>query len=156
MSRTVNISVVGGAAVDAKTASLAREVGRLVALKGWTLVCGGLGGVMEAVSRGARENGGTVVGILPGYEHSDANEFVSIVIPTGLGHARNAVVAASADGMIAIGGSHGTLSEIAFGIKMGKPVVGLATSLIVDGMLSAETPDEAIGMLEAVLKGRFA
>jgi uncharacterized protein (TIGR00725 family) len=111
------------------------------------LVCGGLGGVMEAACRGAKEGGGTTVGILPGSERSAANEFVDVAIPTGLGEARNALVVRAADALIAVGGGYGTLSEIAFALKAGKPVVGLG-SWEIEGVQRADTPEAAV---EAVL-----
>jgi uncharacterized protein (TIGR00725 family) len=122
-------------------------VGRLVAARGAVLVCGGLGGVMEAACRGAKEGGGTTVGILPGAERSAANEFVDVAIPTGLGEARNALVVRAADALIAVGGGYGTLSEIALALKAGKPVAGLG-SWGIEGVRQADTPEAAV---EAVL-----
>lgn len=151
MNRAINIAVVGAGVADAKTASTAFEVGREIALQKWVLICGGLGGVMEAASKGAFENGGTTVGLLPGYGHTEANKFIRIVIPTGLGHARNAVVAASADGIIAVGGEYGTLSEIALGLKMGKPVVGIETFHNVKGIMEAKSASEAIDIIKRCL-----
>jgi uncharacterized protein (TIGR00725 family) len=107
------------------------------------LICGGLGGVMEAACRGAKQTGGTTVGILPGDDRSAANPYVDIVIPTGLGEARNAIVVRSADALIAIGGAYGTLSEIAFALKAGKRVVGLGT-WEVEGVLAGGSPAAAV------------
>jgi uncharacterized protein (TIGR00725 family) len=112
------------------------------------LVCGGLGGVMEAACRGAKEAGGTTVGILPGTERSDANAYVDIAIPTGLGQARNAIVARAADALVAVGGGYGTLSEIALALRHDKRVVGLATWEI-DGIETVDSPEAAV---EAVLR----
>lgn len=121
------IAVVGpGRASDEQTAE-AEAVGRGLAGAGAILVCGGLGGVMEAACRGAKAAGGTTVGILPGGDRSGANEWVDVALPTGLGEARNALVVRAADAVIAVGGAYGTLSEIALALKAGKPVVGLAT-----------------------------
>ncbi len=106
---------------------MAETVGRVLALGGATLVCGGRGGVMEAACRGARSAGGLTVGILPGDDASAANPFVDVVIATGLGEARNAIVARAARAVVAIGGRYGTLSEIAFALKRGLPVVGINT-----------------------------
>jgi hypothetical protein len=135
---------------------LAYEVGLGIAAQGWNLVCGGLGGVMEAAARGAAENGGTTIGILPGYRHDEANPHIKIAIPTGLGHARNAVIAACADGLIAVGGEHGTLSEIALGLKLGKPVVDITVPGIrkrgIDRLLHADTPGEAIEKIKNSLE----
>lgn len=105
----------------------AETVGRGLAESGAIVVCGGLGGVMEAACRGAREAGGTAVGILPGTERSAANRWVDVAIPTGLGEARNALVVRAADVLIAVGGAYGTLSEVALALKAGKPVIGVST-----------------------------
>lgn len=126
MADTVIVGVVGGAACTPEEAILAEEVGRLVARRGALLICGGRGGVMEAACRGARSTGGTTIGILPGDDRDDANRWVSIPIATGLGLARNAIVARAADVLIAVAGGPGTLSEIALGLSMGKAVVSLS------------------------------
>jgi uncharacterized protein (TIGR00725 family) len=114
------------------------------------LVCGGLGGVMEAACRGAREGGGTTVGILPGADRADANPFVDVAVATGLGEARNALVVRSADALVAVGRGYGTLSEIALAIKAGKPVVGVH-SWDIDGVDSAATPEQAVAAALAAL-----
>ncbi len=106
-------------------------------------MCGGLGGVMEAACRGAKEAGGTTIGILPGTDRAAANRFVDFAIPTGLGEARNALVVRAADALIAVGGAYGTLSEIAFALKAGKPVAGLGT-WDVDGVTVADSPEAAV------------
>lgn len=155
MNRTKNIAVVGaggGRTIDSRIIETAYEVGREIAAMNWTLICGGLGGVMEAASRGASENGGVAIGILPGYDRSDGNPYLNFVIPTGLGHARNAVIAAAADGMVALGGGHGTLSEVALALKMGKPVAAIQFPAAVEGVISVSTPLEAI----TALKNRLA
>lgn len=121
------ISVIGAGVCDEKTYALAEEVGRELARRHAIVVCGGLGGVMEAVCRGAKSAGGRTVGILPGIRADDANPFVDIPIVTGLGEARNTIVVRSGRAVIAIGGEYGTLSEIAFGLKFGIPVIGLGT-----------------------------
>jgi uncharacterized protein (TIGR00725 family) len=102
-------------------------VGRLLALQGVTVICGGLGGVMEAACRGARSAGGTTVGLLPGSDAGDANEHVVVAIPTGMGELRNGLIVRACDGLIAIGGGYGTLSEIALGLRARKRVVGVGT-----------------------------
>jgi uncharacterized protein (TIGR00725 family) len=122
---------------------LAREVGRRLAEAEAVVLCGGLGGVMEAVSQGAAEAGGTVVGILPGSDRSAGNQYLSLGIATGLGEARNAVLASAADGVIAIGGGWGTLSEIGLAMKKGRPVVGLDTWEL-HGLRVVESPEEAV------------
>lgn len=121
------IAVVGGSECDAGSASLAEEVGAAIAKRGGVLVCGGGGGVMEAASRGARASGGMVLGILSGDDPRGGNPYLTLAVATGLGEARNAVIARTADVLIAVGGEYGTLSEIALAFKMGKPVVGLKT-----------------------------
>jgi uncharacterized protein (TIGR00725 family) len=122
-------------------------VGRTLAERGVVLVCGGLGGVMQAACRGAKEAGGTTVGILPGSDRDDANSFVDIAVPTGLGEGRNVLVVRAADALVAVGGGYGTLSEIALALRAGKRVVGIGTWEI-DGVVPA--PDAAAAV-EAVL-----
>jgi uncharacterized protein (TIGR00725 family) len=121
----------------------AAEVGRLLAERGAVLVCGGLGGVMEAACRGAKEAGGLTVGILPGSDRAEANPFVDVVVPTGLGEARNALVVGAAEVVVAIGGGYGTLSEVALALKAGKRVIGLGTWEI-EGVTAAEGPEAAV------------
>jgi uncharacterized protein (TIGR00725 family) len=137
----VQVSVIGS---GAEHRARAEEVGRLLAERGCTVVCGGRGEVMAAASRGAKSAGGTTIGILPGTSRADANEWTDHVVVTGLGHARNAVVAASGDAVIAVGGSYGTLTEIAFARIFGRPVVILEPGLEVEGVPRAGTPLEAV------------
>ena len=119
--------MVGPGEAGAGVLATAEEVGRLLAERGAVVVCGGLGGAMEAVCRGAAGAGGTTVGILPGGDRAGANPHVTIAVATGLGEARNAIVARTADAVIAIGGAYGTLSEIALALRAGKRVVGIGT-----------------------------
>ena len=119
------MAVVGPGEASAEELATAEEVGRLLGERGAVVVCGGLGGVMEAACRGAKDAGGTTVGILPGYDRGAANRYVDVAIATGLGEARNALVVRAADVLIAVGGAYGTLSEIALALKTGKPVVGI-------------------------------
>jgi uncharacterized protein (TIGR00725 family) len=121
------IGVIGGAQCSAKEAELAEAVGRELAGRGATLVCGGLGGVMEAACRGAKSAGGTTVGVLPGEDRNTANPYVDIPIVTGMGPARNVIVVRSSHAVIAVDGSYGTLSEIAFALNGRIPVIGLNT-----------------------------
>jgi uncharacterized protein (TIGR00725 family) len=123
--RKITIGVIGGNTVSEKDASMAFEVGKHIAKNDSVLVCGGMGGVMEAAARGAAENGGLVVGIIPSDDKRTANPFVHIVIPTGMGFARNMLVVLSSDVLIAFPGSYGTLSEIACALTAGKTVVHL-------------------------------
>jgi uncharacterized protein (TIGR00725 family) len=122
---------------------MAESVGRLVAQRGAALVCGGLGGVMEAACRGARAEGGSTIGILPGLDRSAANPHVQVAIATGLGEARNALVVRAADCLIAVGGAYGTLSEIALALKAGKRVVGLNTWEI-EGITPVDSAEAAL------------
>jgi uncharacterized protein (TIGR00725 family) len=119
------ISVCCAACPPENELKLAYEVGKEIALSGAILVCGGLGGSMEEVCKGAKENGGMTIGIIPSMDKNTANPWVDIIIPTGLGHARNNLVVSTGDGVIGVGGSWGTLSELAIAMKMGKRVVVL-------------------------------
>jgi uncharacterized protein (TIGR00725 family) len=121
----VHIGVVGEGVCSARVARAAEQVGAEIARAGAVLLCGGLGGVMQAASRGAAEAGGVVVGLLPGFRRADANRWVTIPIVTGMDQARNVVLVRSCDAVVAIGGRYGTLSEIALALKLGIPVVGL-------------------------------
>jgi uncharacterized protein (TIGR00725 family) len=144
------IAVVGPGEASVDEATAAEEVGAAVAEAGAGLVCGGLGGVMEAACRGARSRAGLTVGLLPGLDREAANGWVLVALPTGLGEARNALVVRAADAVVAIGGGWGTLSEIALALKAGVPVVGLATwepALAGEpaaGVVAAESPREAV------------
>ena len=122
------IAVIGpGRDVEARELAAAEEAGAAIAAAGATLICGGLGGVMEAACRGARSHGGLTVGLLPGNDRDDANGWVVLALPTGLGEARNALIVRAADAVVAIGGGWGTLSEIALALRRGLPVLGVAT-----------------------------
>ena len=122
----------------------AEEVGRLLAKRGVTVVCGGKGEVMAAAARGAKSAGGTTIGILPGKNRAEANEWIDHVVATGIGHARNLAVVASGDAVIAVGGRYGTLAEIGFALTLGRRVVILEPGWEVDGALRAATPAEAV------------
>ena len=124
---TLQIAVVGASDATPAMARSAAAVGRALAESGATVVCGGLGGVMTAVCRGAKSGGGTTVGILPGLDPDEANPWVDVALPTGMGEGRNLLIVRSAAAVIAIGGGYGTLSEIALALRAGKPVVGLTT-----------------------------
>jgi hypothetical protein len=117
-----------------------------VAAAGAVLISGGLGGVMQAASRGARQAGGVAVGILPGPSHREANPFVDVAIATDLGHARNVLVVRSSHAIVALPGEHGTLSEIALAMKVGIPVVGLKSWTHLEGVVAAESASEAVGL----------
>jgi uncharacterized protein (TIGR00725 family) len=148
----VQLSVIGDAAAEPMLVDTAHKIGRLAAERGWVVLTGGLGGVMEAASRGAKEAGGTTVGILPTYDAATANDYVDIIIPTGLGHARNTVLVAAASGVVAVGGRYGTLSEIALALKLGKPVVGINTWPGIEGVWPARDAERAIAELASLFK----
>ena len=147
--RRVQVSVIGS---GAEHEAAAEEVGRLLAKRGCKVVTGGLGEVMAAAARGAKEAGGTTIGILPGRDRAAANEWVDHAVATGLGHMRNFAVVASGDAVIAVGGQWGTLSEIAFAKILGRPVVILEPGLEADDVDRAATPDEAVDFVLARLE----
>jgi uncharacterized protein (TIGR00725 family) len=151
MPAPVYVAVVGAGDADDRLVSAAEQVGRGLAQRGATVVCGGLGGVMAAACRGAKSAGGLTLGILPGRRRQDANQWVDVAIPTGMGETRNALVVLSADAVIAVGGEHGTLSEVALGLKLARPVVGLRTWRLTRGdgsldesIVRADDPDGAV------------
>ncbi|GMR04567.1 MAG: TIGR00725 family protein [Thermodesulfobacteriota bacterium] len=143
------IGVIGSGGEDPEFNRLAEEVGSVIASKGHVLVNGGLGGVMEASARGARKNNGLTIGILPSTDASAANPHVEIPLPTGLGEGRNLLIIRAASGLVAVGGGFGTLSEIAFALKLKKPVAGLKTWDVSEDIMEASSPAEAV---EKVIK----
>ena len=159
MRRQVAVIGAGGCAQDSEAARLAEEVGRRLAQAGAAVVCGGLGGVMEAVSRGAAEAGGTVIGIVPGHSIEEANRHCTQVVASGVGHARNLAVVGSGDVVIAIGGEWGTLSEIGHARAIGRTVVALRSWELTGrdrmagapGIVPAETPERAVAAALAAL-----
>lgn len=147
----ITISVIGGSSVGTKAEELAEKVGQLIAQLGCVLVCGGLGGAMEATARGAKKAGGLTIGILPGKDKVDANPYIDIALPTTIGYARNTIVAASSDIVIALPGSYGTHSEICYGIIYGRPVIDLGNWKI-EGMLPAADLQEAEARIKKIIK----
>jgi len=147
----MRVSVIGGGSVGRDGERRARELGRLLGERGHVVVCGGLGGVMEAVCAGAAAAGGRTVGILPGEDRERANEHVDVPVATGLGHARNALVALNGDAVVAIEGGHGTLSELAFAGVFDRPTAGL-DSHDVEGVRPVETPKEAVEYVESAVE----
>jgi uncharacterized protein (TIGR00725 family) len=139
------VAVVGSGTASGELYERAREVGRLVAERGATVVCGGRSGVMEAAARGATEAGGTAIGILPNEDRKTANEYLSYSIATGTGHARNLAVVCSGDVVVAVGGEYGTLSEIGLALKVGRPVVALESWELGEHVSVASSPEEAVG-----------
>jgi uncharacterized protein (TIGR00725 family) len=145
------ISVIGGRKVEKRLLLEAEKVGRYIARRDCVVVCGGLGGVMEAVSKGAREEGGLTVGIIPQEHKKSVNDYIDIPVVTGLGIGRNVIIARTADAVIAIGGEYGTLSEIAFALQMGKPVVGIETWDI-KGITPADNAEDAVNKVFEILE----
>jgi hypothetical protein len=137
------IAVVGGSEATREVLRLAEAVGKAVATSGAALVCGGLGGVMEAAAKGARARGGFTLGILPGGSRAEANPYVDCAVATSLGHLRNFIVVETADAVIALPGRSGTLSEIAMALTLGKPVIDLG-SWRIDGTVPASGPEDAV------------
>jgi uncharacterized protein (TIGR00725 family) len=150
----MRVSVIGGSTVTDAEYELARQAGERLAEQGHELVCGGLGGVMEAACRGAAGAGGHTIGILPGADRAAANEYVETALATGMGNARNTLVVLNGDAAIAVDGHTGTLSEIALARDYGRPVAGLDTHDIEDlGVAAVETPAEAIAYVENAVEG---
>jgi len=146
--KSIQIAVIGGRTADERSLACAEKVGELIAKNGYQLICGGMGGIMEAACAGAHDAGGIAVGILPGASRYDANSYVTVPVATGIGVARNSIIAHSADAAIAISGRYGTLSEIAFFLQLGKPVVLLHCPWKIDGALSADSPEQAVMLIE--------
>ncbi|MHA1730923.1 MAG: TIGR00725 family protein [Promethearchaeota archaeon] len=160
------VSVIGASRPSPEALAMAEAVGREVARRGYILACGGLGGVMEAACRGAKAEGGTTIGIIPGKDKADANRFVDIIIPTNIGYARNTMVVLAGDAVIAVAGGAGTLSELCYAWVFKKPVVAMTgvggwsnemAGSKLDGsrgdeILSASTPQEALDKLEPLLE----
>ena len=143
MGRRVAIGVLGGRDVSQDIRQIAEQVGRGIAKLGGILVCGGMGGVMEAACIGAKSNDGITVGILPTSTKEEGNQYIDIAIATGMGIGRNAIIARSIDAAIAIDGQYGTLSEIAYCLQLDIPVIGLQTWSI-EGIISADSPEDAV------------
>jgi uncharacterized protein (TIGR00725 family) len=147
------IGVIGAGACGSEVRALAEMVGRKVAKRGAVLLCGGLGGVMEAAAYGAKQEGGITLGILPGVLREEANLWIDVAVVSGMGHARNALIAQSSDALIAVNGEYGTLSEIALGLKMGKPVVVLEPGWKIEGVYRAKSPEEAVELAFRLIEG---
>lgn len=144
MAYPLYVAVIGGGEAPPDILDLAREVGREVARRGGVLLCGGLGGVMAAAAQGVQEEGGVSIGILPDPDRNRANPYLTYSLPTNLGHARNIIIAHAADALIAVDGSHGTISEAAIALKLGKPVIGLHVTWDMPGLRRAATPQKAV------------
>ena len=150
-SRKKIIGVIGAGDADAEDLKIAQSVGEEIASNGYTLLCGAMGGVMEAASKGAKSKGGTCIGIVPGSSKNECNPYIDYAVVTGMGHARNVIVAGSCDAIIAIGGSFGTLSEIAFALRLEIPIIGLNTWDVSSDIKKAETPKEAVHMAVSII-----
>lgn len=151
--RHLVIGVIGPRDATQAQMQAAETVGRALGGLGITVICGGKSGVMEAVSKGCHAAGGLTIGILPGHEPDDANPYIGIPLPTGLSEGRNMVIAKSARVLIAVGGSHGTLSEVAYGLHFSRPVIGVEGAAEIDGVMQAASTEEAVDMACAALLG---
>jgi uncharacterized protein (TIGR00725 family) len=146
------ISIIGGAKCSETECQIAEKVGYLLGMRGVILICGGRGGVMEAACRGSQNAGGITIGLLPGDDLSEANPYLDVALPTGMGHIRNALVAQAGECVIAIGGGYGTLSEIGIALKSGRKVIGIDTWNAVDNsgkrikIIRAKSAEEAVGI----------
>ena len=155
------IAVIGSSEANEELVELATKVGYELAQNGVIMVCGGLGGVMEAVCRGAKSNKGRTIGVLPGSDPSDANMWVDNVICTGMGEARNLIIIKSSDAVIAVGGGYGTLSEMGFALKLNKPIIGLHTWRLENpnmdslALKTSHDPKEAVSDAIKLAKSRF-
>jgi uncharacterized protein (TIGR00725 family) len=147
----MQIGVIGAGQCSSSVEKTAEEVGKEIAKHKAVLICGGLGGVMEAAARGAKLEGGLTVGILPGTSKESANPYIDVSIVTDIGHARNVLVVRSSDALIAVEGSYGTLSEIAIGLKLKKPIVGLNTWGISKEIIQAKNAKEAVSIAISLL-----
>ena len=154
MNAGLYVAVVGSGEASGELYEKAKEVGRLVAGRGGIVVCGGRSGVMEAASRGATEAGGVAIGILPDEDRKEANEHLSYSVATGTGQARNLAVVCSGDVVVAVGGEYGTLSEIGFALKVGRPVVALMSWDLGEHVAVASSPEEAVQAAFASLRGK--
>jgi uncharacterized protein (TIGR00725 family) len=154
------IGVIGGSEVPPAVAAIAEEVGKEIAIRKAVLICGGMGGVMEAACKGAASEGGLTIGILPGDSREQANEYVRVPIVTGIGYARNVAVVKSSQAVIAIDGSYGTLTEISYALQAGIPVIGLGTWTFSSKnqpeceIIPAENPKEAVELAIKLIKSK--
>jgi len=150
-NQKITISVIGGHDISSEVEQLAHNIGKIVAKVGAILCCGGLDGCMKAASRGAKEAGGTTIGLLPGNNKADANEYIDIALPTTIGYARNAMVAASADIIIALPGSHGTACEISYGMVYKRPIIDLG-GWKQEGMIQVKDLNEAEDKIREIIE----
>lgn len=151
--RHIVIGIIGPREASPEQLAVAKRIGAQLGGLGFTLICGGKSGVMESASRGCSVAGGLMIGILPGNRQDDANPFVGIPLPTGLSEGRNMVIAKASRVLIAVGGSYGTLSEVAYGLHFSKPVIGVAGAAQIEGVQHVKTADDAV---TAALSALFA
>ena len=147
MEKLKYVGVIGAGECSDSIYQIARNLGLEIGKRGWIMLCGGLGGVMEGAARGCIEAGGTTIGLLPGLDKDSANPFIKIPLPTGLGEGRNLLIVRASDILVSIAGGYGTLSEIALALKMKKPVIGLETWENIEGIQYVSDPHEAIQMV---------
>lgn len=159
MVKELYVGVIGGSynlSQDVK--ETIEKAGKLIANEGWIIICGGRGGVMEAIAKGAHESGGIVIGILPGASREEGNPYLTYSIPTALGHFRNFIIAQASDVLLAFEGEYGTLSEVAIGLRLGKPVVSMGgwelkgRKFKAEGIYEASSPEEAIELIKKIMK----
>jgi len=148
--RNLQIAVIGGRKESNEVLIIAEQVGELIAKNEWELICGGMHGVMRSACLGASNVGGMTIGVLPGQTRGAANHYVHAVVATGMGVARNSIIAHSADAAIAVGGSYGTLSEIAYFLQLGKPVFLLKCKWQIEGAVPVDEPEEAIAKIQSI------
>lgn len=147
----MQIGVIGGREAEPSLLAAAEETGRLIAERGALLLCGGMGGIMEAACRGAVRAGGQTLGILPGSDARSGNEFLTVTVPSGLGIARNVLIVQASDGIIAVGGRYGTLSEMAHARQLNKPLVSLHSWVFDDSVPAADSAAAAVELLFSML-----
>ncbi|MBU1003098.1 MAG: TIGR00725 family protein [Proteobacteria bacterium] len=152
MTSQPRISVIGAGECDDAVRASAHRLGELNAARGWKLVCGGRGGVMQAVCQGARDAGGQTIGILPGLDQGDANPYIETAVVTGLGQMRNLLVVMNGDLVIALEGGYGTLSEVALALKAERTVIAMGTWKVIPGVIPASGPEEAVQLATRDLK----
>ena len=150
--KQIYLAVVGAGNASPVVYDTAVSVGREAALRGWVVVTGGLNGVMEAAAKGAREVGGSTLGILPGGDRGEANPYIEMAVVTHIRHARNSIIAHTADAIVAVDGEYGTLSEIALGLKLKKPVVAIDSPWDIPGLVRVQDPVEAVETVSRMLK----
>jgi uncharacterized protein (TIGR00725 family) len=152
MYHSKTIAVIGARDCDEELYHKTEKLGNLLAKRGYRIICGGLGGIMEAVCKGAKTAGGDTIGVLPGDDPAAANPYIDTVIVTGMGISRNLIIVRSAIGVIAVDGGYGTLSELAFALQLKKPIVGMGTWKVSEKIAAVESPREAVDLISKMIK----